>query len=270
MAYKKIISEIKRNSPVLMGVLNVTPDSFSDGGRHFNPTIAIKQAKLMVKQGAFIIDVGGESSRPGSKPVSITEELRRVVPVIKTLSKQVLISIDTYKPAVAAVALKLGAKIVNDISGLRDPLMRKVVAQEQCPVILMHMLGEPSQMQNRPRYKDVVQDIKQFFRDQINLATTSGINRKQIIIDPGIGFGKTVHHNFEILNNIKSFTTLNLPILIGASRKSFIGKLTGAAVEDRLPGTLAAHLRAVQQGADILRVHDVAEHQQALRVFFQR
>ena len=278
MAYKQIIKRLQSNSPSIMGVLNVTPDSFSDGGKFIDPAAAVKQAVEMEKSGAMIIDIGAESSRPGAKPVDQLEELRRVIPVIQGLQKirirkksvrtksKVLISIDTYKPAVAAVALELGADIVNDISGLRDPLMREVVAQAQCPVVLMHMQGMPGNMQKRPQYNNVVNDVSTYFRKQIALAKKSGIRSGQIILDPGIGFGKTVQHSLELLNNIDTFKK-KFPrnvLLIGASRKSFIGKLTGAAVEDRLPGTLAAHIHAVQQGTNIVRAHDVEEHVQAL------
>lgn len=295
MAYKKIITQLQRQSPVLMGILNVTPDSFSDGGSYARPQQAVRRAMEMIEAGASIIDIGGESSRPGAKPVSVAEELRRVVPVIQALRKKIdarpktraknqakkniphshisplvppLISIDTYKPVIAAVALRLGADIVNDITGLRDPAMRQVVNQEKCPVILMHMLGDPQTMQSHPRYKNVVTDISRYFRDQIKLAEKSGIQPEQIILDPGIGFGKTVQHNFNILAGVSKFkqTFPQHLFLIGASRKSFIGALTGATTEDRLPGTLAAHLTAVKGGADILRVHDVIEHAQALQL----
>lgn len=270
-----------------MGIVNVTPDSFSDGGKFTNTRLAVKHAEEMIQAGATIIDIGGESSRPGAKAITVLEELRRVVPVIKALVKRKRlvtlplwrISIDTYKPEVAAIALELGVDIVNDISGLRDPLMRKVVTQAQCPVVLMHMpayakategkLGTPQNIHKSiPQYKNVVEDIITYFKQQIQLAKTDGIKTTNIILDPGIGFGKTVQHNLEILQNLKNIKQAfpKHTILIGASRKSFIGKLTKVetAVEDRLPGTLAVHLWAAQHGADILRVHDVAEHAQAL------
>ncbi len=261
-----------------MGVLNVTPDSFSDGGKYTSTKAAVQQAISMTESGAYIIDIGGESSRPGAKPVSEEEEMKRALPVIKALinrrdainrvstSKQWYISIDTYKPAVAEAALLAGANIVNDITGLQNAQMRSVVAKYNCPVVLMHMLGTPQTMQKQPRYTNVVQDITNFFKQQILLAKQAGIKREQIILDPGIGFGKTLNHNLKILRNISQFEKLKLPILIGASRKSMIEKITGAKTEDRLPGTLALHLWATQQGADILRVHDVAEHTQALKI----
>lgn len=261
----------KTNSPILMGILNVTPDSFSDGGHFTNTRSAVKHAEAMISAGATIIDIGGESSRPGAKAISVVQELQRVVPVIKALVKKPRtwkISIDTYKPEVAAIALALGVDMVNDISGLRDPLMRKVVAQAQCPVILMHMSGTPGTMQKHPRYKNVVAEIITFFKKQIDLAKRSGIKPSNIILDPGIGFGKTVQHNLKILRNLKKIKRAfpKHQLLIGASRKSFIGKLTGTETkaDNRLAGTLAVHLWAAQQGANILRVHDVAEHMQAL------
>ncbi|MBI4407580.1 MAG: dihydropteroate synthase [Candidatus Kerfeldbacteria bacterium] len=246
----------------LMGILNLTPDSFSDGGTYRSTAQAVQHALQMIAEGASVIDIGGESSRPGSKPITATTELKRVLPVITALRKKtaVSISIDTYKPVVARQAIAAGATWINDIDGLRDPEMRQVVAETGCPVVLMHR-------QAQPRYHDVVLDIKQFFRQQTKLAIADGIKKQNIILDPGIGFGKTVAHNVEILVRLEEFKTLGYPILIGASRKSFIGKLTGAAVRDRLPGTLAAHLVAAQHGATWLRVHDVAAHQQCLTIY---
>lgn len=252
----------------LMGVINTTPDSFSDGGRFLRPTAAVRQALRLVAEGANCIDIGGESSRPGAARVSVTEELRRIVPVITQLRNKtsIPISIDTYKPAVAVVALAAGANWVNDITGLADPAMRQLVAKARCTVVLMHMQGTPQTMQHKPRYHDVVGDIAQFFYERIALAQTSGIKRSQIILDPGIGFGKTVAHNLTIINRLDELQKFHLPILIGASRKSFIGKLSDAKVEDRLPGTLAAHGFAVANGATWLRVHDVAAHKQYLSI----
>ncbi len=269
MPYKSIIKKIEKDSPVIMGVLNMTPDSFSDGGKFNKPTTAVKRAIEMEKQGALIIDIGAESSRPGAKPVTLKKELQRLIPVITQLRKKskVLISVDTYKPEVAAICLKLGADIINDISGLRNQVMRSVIAQSGCPVILMHMLGTPGTMQKHPRYKNVITDIKKYFTQQIKLAKQSGIKQHQIILDPGIGFGKTVKHNLEIINNFEKFKSSKLPLLIGASRKSFIGKITNTKEPDRLPGSLATHLLAIQKGANIVRVHDVAEHQQMLQLY---
>ena len=258
-----------------MGILNVTPDSFYDGGEYTTVEQAVEQAHHMVTAGATIIDIGGESSRPGSEPVSEEEELARVLPVIEGIRasehpelNNVLISVDTYKPAVAQFALNAGANIVNDISGLQDPLMRQVVAKYGCPVIIMHMQGTPGNMQQNPTYENVVTEVTEFFKTQIKLAREAGIAKEQIILDPGIGFGKADEHNIALLNHIKAFTKLDCPVLIGASRKSMIGRLTGATEEaDRLPGTLAIHWHALQQGASMLRVHDVAEHKQILELY---
>lgn len=255
----------------MVGIVNVTPDSFSDGGRFTTVRAAVRQAVQLITDGADVIDIGGESTRPRAKPVPLAEELRRVIPVIQALRKKTHtpISIDTYKPLVAATALAAGATWVNDSTGVRDPAMRAIVARARCPVILMHMQGMPGTMQRRPRYHDVINDINDFFRTQIAAAVKAGIHRSHIILDPGIGFGKTVQHNLEILSRLGEFKKWRLPILIGASRKSFIGKLTNGAVGERLPGTLAAHLIAVQHGATLLRVHDVAAHKQALTIAHQ-
>src|SRR3989338_2987760 len=238
----------------LMGILNVTPYSFSDGGRYSTATLAVRRALEMVNEGASVIDIGGESSRPGAKPVAVQTELKRVIPVITALRRKsrIPISIDTSKPEVAEAALRAGATWVNDITGLRHPAMRTIVARYRSTVVIMH----------NSRYRDVAQDIRQFFQTQLTVAQKSGIKRKQIILDPGIGFGKTVQQNVTIIRQLHKLKTLGYPILIGASRKSFIGKLTGADVDHRLPGTLAAHMVAVKNGATWLRVHDVAEHQQ--------
>lgn len=254
--------------PTLMGILNVTPDSFFDGGEFTNVEAAIQRALQMEQEGASIIDIGGESSRPGATSLSEQEELGRVIPVIEHLraKSSIDISIDTYKPGVAQFALNAGATIVNDISGLRDPQMRQVVSKYGCPVVLMHMLGEPAHMQHNPQYTDVIKDIVRYFKTQIKLAHESGIQDSQIILDPGIGFGKTDEHNIAILNSITTFKKLGYPVLVGVSRKSIIGRLTGAEEQDRLPGTLALHWQALQQGANMLRVHDVAEHAQLVHL----
>ncbi|MBI2415457.1 MAG: dihydropteroate synthase [Candidatus Kerfeldbacteria bacterium] len=255
---------MSKHLPQLMAILNVTPDSFSDGGRYRTVKQAVCQAKHFISEGANLIDIGGESSRPGAQPVSVVEELRRVIPIIEQIRNfsDIPLSIDTYKPVVAAVALRYGVNMVNDITGLRDPLMRQVVAQAHCQVVIMHMQGRPGTMLRQPRYNNVVLDIKKFFQQQVRLAQQAGIKKNDIILDPGIGFGKTVKHNLEILKNLQQFSSLRLPLLIGASRKSFIGKLTGADVQDRLAGTLAAHWLAVHNDASIVRVHDVAAHKQ--------
>jgi len=251
-----------------MGILNITPDSFSDGGQFFSTDAAFEQAKQMIKEGADIIDIGGESTRPGSAPVSEAEELRRVLPVIELLVKErisIPISIDTYKPRVAQASLERGARLVNDVSGLRNKKMIEVVAQFEATVIIMHMQGEPKTMQLNPTYTNVISEIKTFFQDQIKAAQASGI--KNIILDPGLGFGKTLAHNCEILRRLNEFTDIGYPILLGASRKSFIGALNDdTPVNNRLAGTIAAHIIAIQNGASIIRVHDVAAHRQAVQV----
>jgi dihydropteroate synthase len=249
-----------------MGVLNVTPDSFYDGGRFLDPQQAIEQAERLAAEGADILDVGGESSRPGSDPVSAEEELRRVGGLVETLAANldVPISIDTYRPETAARCLELGATMVNDITGLRDPAMREVVAKHDVPAVIMHMRGEPKTMQQEPVYDDVLSDVRDFLSRRVREAHASGV--RQVIVDPGIGFGKTVAHNMELLRRLEEFTRLACPVLVGVSRKSSIGQITGAAPDERLPGTLAATAIAVLNGANIVRVHDVRECRQAVRI----
>jgi len=246
-----------------MGILNVTPDSFSDGGRHFDKASAIRRAYEMVEEGADIIDVGGESTRPGSEPVPLQEEIDRTIPVIEEISKKIKVpvSIDTYKAEVARRALDAGASIVNDISGLRfDPEMPKVVSQYKVPVVIMHIKGTPKDMQANPIYEALIPEITDYFRESIRLAVESGITEDKIIIDPGIGFGKTFDHNLEIIKNLREFTLLEKPLLVGVSRKAFIGKILGdAPVSERLEGSEAAAAISVLNGANIIRVHDVKE-----------
>ncbi|MSU75473.1 MAG: dihydropteroate synthase [Candidatus Magasanikbacteria bacterium] len=251
----------------IMGILNVTPDSFSDGGEFNNPDQAVEHALRMVEEGADIIDIGGESTKPGSEPVNEKEELNRVMPVIERLVQKtdVPISIDTYKPAVAEAALKAGAKILNDVTGLTNPGMIAVATKFKCPVIIMHMQAKPKTMQAEPQYKDVINDIKTFFKKQIIKAKAAGIT--EIILDPGIGFGKTLEHNLIILKRLHEFTYLGYPLLVGPSRKSFIGKLTGDTLpNDRLEGTIASVVTARLHGAAIVRVHDVLACRRALQV----
>jgi len=247
----------------LMGILNVTPDSFSDGGRHFDKASAIRRAYEMVEEGADIIDVGGESTRPGSEPVPLQEEIDRTIPVIEEISKKIKVpvSIDTYKAEVARRALDAGASIVNDISGLRfDPEMPKVVSQYKVPVVIMHIKGTPKDMQANPIYEALIPEITDYFRESIRLAVESGITEDKIIIDPGIGFGKTFDHNLEIIKNLREFTLLEKPLLVGVSRKAFIGKILGdAPVSERLEGSEAAAAISILNGANIIRVHDVKE-----------
>lgn len=247
----------------IMGILNVTPDSFSDGGQFFDKSSAIKRALQMVKEGADIIDIGGESTRPGSDPVPLEEELKRTIPLIEVLIKEsnVPISIDTYKSDVAKRALDAGASMVNDISGLRfDPLMKSVVAQYKVPVVIMHIKGKPKDMQKNTVYEDLLLEIITYLKNSIDMAIKAGISEDKIIIDPGIGFGKTFEHNLEIIHNLQKFTVLEKPILIGLSRKAFIGKILGDAPPgERLEGTAAAVAISIINGANIIRVHDVKE-----------
>lgn len=254
----------------VMGILNVTPDSFSDGGLFYESERAVEHGLKMVEEGADIIDIGGESTRPGSEPVSEEEEIKRVVPVIKKLVSQIKvpISIDTYKSRVARAALDAGASIVNDISGLRfDPDMKKVVAEYKVPVVVMHIKGTPKTMQMAPTYEALIPEIMDYLREGIMMAKEAGIPEDLIIIDPGIGFGKTFEHNLEIINRLREFTYLEKPILIGPSRKAFIGKILGDVPPGmRLEGTLAAVAISAYKGANIVRVHDVPEAVKVLRV----
>jgi len=252
-----------------MGILNVTPDSFSDGGRFVERGRAVEQARQMVAAGADLIDVGGESTRPGALAVPVEEEMQRVVPVVAELAAQrsVVISVDTTKAAVAAAALGAGARVVNDISALRfDAELAAVVREHGAGVVLMHMQGTPGTMQANPQYGDVVGEVREFLAERIEWAVAQGIGREQIAVDPGIGFGKTAEHNLELLARLAELTTLGCPVLVGASRKSFIGKITGRAVEGRLAGSVAVATWSVAQGARILRVHDVAETVDAVRL----
>ena len=254
---------------LVMGVLNVTPDSFSDGGRWLDPRRAIRHARAMVRQGADLIDVGGESTRPGARAVSEREELRRVVPVVEALAAGgIRVSIDTSKAAVAEAALRAGATMVNDVTALRgDPRMARVCARAGADVVLMHMKGTPRTMQKAPRYADVVADISSFFRKRLTFALRRGIARDKIFLDPGIGFGKTPEHNVEILRRLAEFKKLGFPLLVGTSRKSFIGRaLGGREPDDRVFGTAATVAVAVLRGAAVVRVHDVREMSDVVRV----
>ncbi|MGD2245455.1 MAG: dihydropteroate synthase [Candidatus Aminicenantes bacterium] len=253
----------------IMGVINITPDSFSDGGLYFDKDRALEKGLQLVEEGADIIDIGGESTKPGSEAISPEEERRRVIPIITALRKrtETLISIDTTKSEVAHAALDAGADIINDISALRfDPRMAPLAAQEEVPVILMHMKGTPKTMQVNPTYKDVLLEVKAFLEESIDKAQASGIKKEKIIIDPGIGFGKRLKDNLALINNLHILEELELPILIGVSRKSFIGTILDSPPEERLEGTIASAILSVIHGAHILRIHDVASVKKAVRV----
>ena len=248
----------KTTRSLVMGILNVTPDSFSDGGRYLAVANAVTRARQMASEGADIIDIGGESTRPGAPVVSADEELRRVLPVIEQIS-DLLVSVDTTKAVVAKRALAAGARIVNDISALRhDADMVQVVRDFEAGVVLMHMQGMPATMQENPRYVDVVREVREFLAERIEFAVASGVKKTQIAVDPGLGFGKTVEHNRQLVAGLKQFALLGCPIVVGASRKSFIGQLLSRTAPERLPGSLAVAAWAVTQGAQIVRTHDVA------------
>lgn len=253
----------------LMGILNVTPDSFSDGERYMAPEKALDRALEMVSAGAGIIDVGGESSRPGASPVDEKEEIRRVIPVVRLLRKKcgAVISVDTAKSEVARLALDEGAGIINDITALHgDSRMAEVVASRGAAVCLMHMKGTPRDMQRSPSYVDLIGEITEYLSLSVEAALEAGIDRERIIIDPGIGFGKTKEHNLEILKKLSCFKVLSRPIMVGVSRKSFLGEITGKTSGERIFGTAAAVTAAILNGADIVRVHDVAEIRDAALV----
>jgi dihydropteroate synthase len=250
----------------VMGILNVTPDSFYDGGWHFDSVNTQKRIEEMISEGAEIIDIGGESTRPGSKPVSVKEELERVIPAIEFIKSisDIPISIDTQKAEVARHAVEAGACVVNDVGGLRNDDMISLIAELQIPVIIMHMQGTPENMQKNPQYANTVQDIKNWLEERINTAEIAGIKRSNIIVDPGIGFGKNLKHNLEILGGLNQFNSMAGGVLLGASRKSFIGFLTGADDSDRLTGSLASAMIGVTEGVDLVRVHDVKETRKAI------
>jgi dihydropteroate synthase len=253
--------------PSVMGVVNVTPDSFSDGGVHLRPESAVTAARRMVEDGAAIVDVGGESTRPGSEGVTLDEELRRVIPVLEAVG-DLPVSIDTAKAEVASRAIELGAELVNDVTALRgDPELVGVVADTGVYLCLMHMLGEPRTMQDDPRYDDVVDEVKAFLEERLAFAVDAGIPEERVCLDPGIGFGKTVEHNFELVRRLGELTELGRPIVIGFSRKSSLGKILGDpdAKTGPLSASIAAAVAAYERGATILRVHDVREHVEALK-----
>ena len=259
---------LRFDAPKVMGIVNVTPDSFSGDGIIHDASRAISRGKAMFAAGADLVDVGGESTRPGAEPVPVEVEALRTTGVVEALSahRSGRVSIDTYKPEVAERALFAGATIVNDVTGLRDPRMIEIVAEHDASVIIMHMRGEPRTMQVRPRYKDVVADVVSFLKDRIDAAEAAGVSPGRIMVDPGIGFGKTLDHNLEIIARLREFRALGKPIVIGVSRKAFIGKLTDLPPEERVEGSLAAAVLAVRNGADVVRVHDVPETVRALKV----
>ena len=253
--------------PLIMGIVNVTPDSFSDGGRFLAHEVAVEHALRLVAEGADILDVGGESTRPGADPVPLDEELRRVVPVIERLALKtsVPISVDTSKAEVARLALRAGARIVNDISGLRfDPQMINVCRDHRCGVVVMHIQGTPQTMQIDPQYTNVVEEICDYFRERLETLERSGIDPERIVLDPGVGFGKTAQHNLEILSRIARFRELGRPILIGHSRKRFLKKIFGCDVDEREFGTVGVSVALAHQHIDILRVHDVSANRDAI------
>lgn len=254
---------------LIMGIVNVTPDSFSDGGKFLDADRAVAHGLELVSQGADILDIGGESTRPDAQPVGETEELRRVLPVIEKLARQVKVplSIDTMKPAVARAALAAGASLVNDIAANRaDDEMWRAVSESGAGYVCMHMQGTPQTMQTDPSYKDLLVEVEDFFRERLRRLNDCGVTAEQVALDVGIGFGKSMEHNLQLLAGLRGFTTLERPLLIGVSRKSFIGKISGAGTDKRLPGSLACASLAVAAGAQIIRAHDVAETVQAVRV----
>ncbi len=253
--------------PKLMGVVNVTPDSFSDGGLFLDARAAVAHGEGLARDGAEILDVGGESTRPGAEAVSAEEEVARVVPVVSGLAETATVSIDTSKAAVAEAALDAGASIVNDVTALRgDPGIGGLCAERGAGLVLMHMQGDPRTMQEAPAYEDVVDDVKAFLAERLEVAIAAGVAEERIWLDPGIGFGKTLEHNLELLRRLGELRELGRPLVVGTSRKSFIGKIDGSEVGDRLGGTIASSVLALAEGADVLRVHDVAEAAQAVKV----
>lgn len=261
-------SALDLSTPQVMGILNVTPDSFSDGGKFAGFENALEQVQRMISDGATIIDIGGESTRPGAADVSEADELARVIPVLKAIKKRfnIVVSIDTSKAAVMSAAIAAGADIINDVRALQNDGCLTAVANSNIPVCLMHMQGLPRSMQKSPSYDDVITDIIEFFQQRIDACVSAGIARERIIIDPGFGFGKTLEQNFHLLANLSKFNQLDLPILAGLSRKSMIGNLLSRDVEQRLAGSLSTAMLAAQQGAHIIRVHDVQETVDALKV----
>ncbi len=254
--------------PVVMGVLNVTPDSFSDGGHFFDLEDAVSRGLELLEQGAAILDIGGESTRPGARPVGVEEELRRVIPVVERLRPvtPAIISVDTSKPEVIRAASAAGADLINDVWALREPGALEAALASGCAVCLMHMQGEPRTMQHSPYYADVVGEVRQFLKERVEACRVAGISRERIVLDPGFGFGKTLEHNLTLLRHLAELTADGMPVLAGLSRKSMIGALTGRPPGERVQGSVAAALIAAMHGARILRVHDVAATVEALKI----
>lgn len=261
-------SALDLSHPHVMGILNVTPDSFSDGGKHNQLIDAVKHANAMINAGATIIDVGGESTRPGASEVSVEEELSRVIPVVEAVAQrfEVWVSVDTSKPEVIRESARAGAHIINDIRSLTEPGALDAAAQTGLPVCLMHMQGEPRTMQNAPHYDDVFASVNHYFVEQIARCEAAGIAKENLLLDPGFGFGKNLHHNYQLLARLSEFHHFELPLLVGMSRKSMVGQLLNVGPAERLSGSLACAVIAAMQGANIIRVHDVKETVEAMRV----
>ena len=268
MKQRSLHSIHKAKQPLIMGVVNVTPDSFSDGGLFFSTENAIEHAKKLINEGADILDIGGESTRPGSLPVGVDEELRRVIPIIEAFAdKEILVSVDTSKPEVMRQAIIAGVDMINDINALRSSGALEVVAKShRVLVCLMHMQGRPANMQDNPQYQNILQEVYDFFEERIQVVTAIGVSRERLIIDPGFGFGKTLQHNLILLNNLRHLAQLQVPLLAGLSRKSMLGAVTGNSVDQRIHESVAAAIIAVINGARIVRVHDVKATKDALAV----
>lgn len=256
------------NRPLVMGILNITPDSFSDGGQYLDFDAALKRAEKMIEEGADIIDIGGESTRPGSDTVSADEELKRIVPIIKALKKNsnIVISVDTYKPKVMEQVIDMGVAMINDVFALQQPGGIDVIKKSNVGICLMHMQGTPKTMQLNPTYQDVINEVKSFLDERTHSLIAEGIDSERIILDPGFGFGKTFEHNITLLQNLESFQSLKFPLLVGLSRKSFIRKILSGDHDDHLSGSIAAAILSILKGAKIVRVHDVKETQSAIKI----
>ena len=262
----KHVFDLKR--PLLMGILNITPDSFSDGGKYLTLSEALKRAHEMIEEGADIIDIGGESTRPGSEPVSLDEELKRITPIIEALKREsnIAISVDTYKPEVMREVIDMDVAMINDVFALTQPGAIDIIKKSNVGICLMHMQGTPMTMQVNPTYQNVLSEVQSFLKARADLLINEGIDKSNIILDPGFGFGKTFEHNIELLQGLESFQSLKLPLLVGLSRKSFIRKILSGEHDDHLSGSISAAIFSVLKGAKILRVHDVKETKSALKI----